>query len=37
MNIIAIQLKQVLRNRRLFLFTIIQPRILYVFLIKVGS
>ena len=33
MSIIAIQLKQVLRNRRFFLFTILLPGIWYVFMI----
>ncbi|MFR0549977.1 lantibiotic ABC transporter permease, partial [Limosilactobacillus reuteri subsp. suis] len=37
MNIIAIQLKQVLRNRRFFLFTILLPGIWYVFMIQVAS
>ena len=37
MNIIAIQLKQVLRNRRFFLFTILLPGIWYVFMIPKSS
>ncbi len=37
MSIIAIQLKQVLRNRRFFLFTILLPGIWYVFMIQVAS
>ena len=37
MNIIAIQLKQVLRNRRFFLFTILLPGIWYVFMTQVAS
>ena len=37
MSIIAIQLKQVLRNRCFFLFTILLPGIWYVFMIQVAS